>query len=123
MRKRNHEECGGFSSKLTAAVLCDRGHSLAIADDELQQGVLICIRCGCYATSEPKGLLEPCKRGCARHSAGHQALQRVAARKHPRPSKATRIIAFESLGHEEVQQVWQALDKNLAKVSAERPGA
>ena len=69
-----------------AAILLDsRGHKLAATTTIQETTIVCCLRCGAWATKQPRLLLKPC---CALPSTeGKIALRRLASGFHPNPKR------------------------------------
>jgi hypothetical protein len=58
--KRSSEVCPGFNAWFRSLLLDPRGHKLAIGDAS-DLALIACVSCGCWATTKPVGLLQPCQ--------------------------------------------------------------
>ena len=60
LSRRRSEACPGLVQWLLSLRLDTRGHSLAYADF-LGGALVVCLKCGAFASSSPRDLLRPCK--------------------------------------------------------------
>ena len=77
---RVRERCPGFNSWFRQILLDNGGHQLAVGDAR-GLALVACVSCGCWATTKPVGLLEPCLR--VPTAAGKHALGMLGKGLHP----------------------------------------
>ena len=77
---RVREGCPGFNSWFWQILLDNGGHQLAVGDAS-GLALVACVSCGCWATTKPVGLLEPCLR--VPTAAGKHALGMLDKGLHP----------------------------------------
>ena len=87
---RQHKPCEG-KSRLMQAVEAGNGHSFVVAQSKSDIS-MVCSTCCCFATSVPRGLLEPCRQ--RRHRGGVVTLARITAGKHPSQRRADKLVAM-----------------------------
>jgi len=97
MQRRKLEECPGATAALAKIVAQPQGHVLASTFDEAGSGILLCARCGSWATCRPRLLAQPCRGQCKRGSAGRLALTRLAGGKHPDHNCPSMVVAVVML--------------------------
>ena len=111
--RRQREECDGLAQKMAAVVAHPRGHILAAADDDGGKPLLVCIKCGSWAESNPRALLKECKGCVVPGSEGSQALRRLASGKHPQHQRGHLVGPVVALQSEHQDAASQALNRFL----------
>ena len=76
--RRRNEECKGASLAVASVIDNPQQHVLATAKDQDGSAMIFCIKCGSYATTNPKSLKKPCRGRCQFQSAGHHNLMRIS---------------------------------------------
>ena len=79
-QQRCGEHCPGFCASLASALRHPRGHAFAAVDTE-GAPLIICMRCGAWAATNPVNLMAQCPR--AMRPGGKQAFRRLARGLHP----------------------------------------
>jgi hypothetical protein len=99
--------------KLAAVVVDPRGDTLAACDGEHDEGLLLCIHCGCWTSSRPVGLLHPCTGPAKPQSEGHKTLKRVAAGSHPQHGRGRLTSALVPISDEHTVAASEAIGRLL----------
>jgi len=87
--RRRFSACQGAALGITGIISDLQGHSLFTTTDSADELIVVCMRCGCYATRSPDNLRRPCTG--KKTSAGRAALSRLENGRHPATNGCTSV--------------------------------
>jgi hypothetical protein len=106
-------------AKIAKVVAQPNGHCVWATESAEGEAIFFCVKCGCWATSAPKGLSVPCRGAAQKHSAGHYALQRIASGRHPIHSVAQSTAGAVPLAGQYEDEVIQSMAARLEELATE----